>query len=56
MTKRHNLPATIFEVAELAGVSIGTVSRVINNRDRVSPKTRQRVLDAMRTLNYQPTA
>ncbi len=47
------MPATIFDVAKRAGVSIGTVSRVINNRDRVSPETRERVLQAIRELDYQ---
>jgi len=46
--------ATIFDVARHAGVSIGTVSRVTNNRDRVHPETRERVLCAIRELNYRP--
>ncbi len=50
------MPATIFEVAERAGVSIGTVSRVINNRDRVSPETRERVLNAIHELDYHANA
>lgn len=45
---------TIEEVARLADVSIATVSRVINNKDRVKPATRQRVLDAMESLNFFP--
>jgi len=44
---------TIFDVAKRAGVSIGTVSRVLNNRDRVSPETRERVLKVIRDLDYQ---
>jgi DNA-binding LacI/PurR family transcriptional regulator len=48
--------ATIFDVAKRAGVSIGTVSRVLNNRDRVHPETRQRVLAAIREMNYQANA
>src|SRR6478735_4220683 len=39
--------ANIYEVAELAGVSLATVSRVINPGAKVIEKTRQRVLDAM---------
>ncbi len=50
------MAATIFDVAQHAGVSIGTVSRVFNNRDRVHPETRERVLRAIRELNYQPNA
>lgn len=48
--------ANIYEVAELAGVSLATVSRVINPGAKVSEKTRQKVLDAMRELGYQPNS
>ncbi|WP_204034941.1 LacI family DNA-binding transcriptional regulator [Micromonospora qiuiae] len=41
------------DVAELAGVSAQTVSRVVNGHPYVADHTRQRVLDAMRTLDYQ---
>lgn len=50
------MAATIFDVAKRAGVSIGTVSRVVNNRDRVHPDTRERVLKAIRELDYQANA
>jgi len=46
--------ATIYDVAELAGVSHITVSRVANGKANVSAKTRQRVLDAMQNLEYIP--
>jgi LacI family transcriptional regulator len=46
--------ATIYEVSKLAGVSLATVSRVINDSSRVSAKTREKVVDAMRELNYRP--
>jgi LacI family transcriptional regulator len=48
--------ANIYEVAELAGVSLATVSRVINPGAKVSEKTRQKVLAAMRELGYQPNS
>lgn len=47
---------TIREVAESAGVSYATVSHVINNTRLVSPETRERVLTAMKALNYRPNA
>lgn len=47
---------TIDEVAKRAGVSISTVSRVLNGLDRVHPQTRQRVLEVVRELRYQPSA
>lgn len=46
--------ATIYEVSELAGVSLATVSRVMNDSGRVSDKTREKVLAAMRELDYRP--
>jgi len=45
---------TIRKVAEIAGVSPGTVSRVLNNSPLVNEKTRQRVLQVVRSLNYAP--
>ena len=46
--------ATIIDVAKLAGVGIGSVSRVINGKDSVSDKTRLKVNKAIKTLNYKP--
>ncbi len=48
--------STIFDVAKRANVSIGTVSRVLNKRDRVSAETRERVLLAIRELDYHSNA
>ncbi len=47
---------TIRQIAQEAGVSVGTVSNVINNVDRVAPETRARVLEIMRRYNYRPNA
>jgi LacI family transcriptional regulator, repressor for deo operon, udp, cdd, tsx, nupC, and nupG len=47
---------TIRDVASLAGVSHQTVSRVINNSERVNPDTRIRVEAAIQQLNYRPNA
>ncbi len=47
--------ATIKDVAREAGVSIATVSYVINGTRSVSPETRRRVLEAVRRLNYRPS-
>lgn len=48
--------ATIKDVAELAGVGLGTASRVINRRGSVSESARKRVLDAIDALGYVPDA
>lgn len=45
---------TIYDIAKACGVSIATVSRVLNNSDKVSEKTRQKVLDVIRQQNYSP--
>lgn len=45
---------TIHEVAHLAKVGIGTVSRVLNNHPSVRPETRTRVMAAMESLGYSP--
>src|SRR5436305_1469300 len=47
-------PPSQADVAELAGVSSQTVSRVANNRTNVDEETRERVLSAMRMLGYRP--
>ncbi len=46
--------ATIREVARLGGVSVGTVSHVINGKRRVSPATREAVEGAIATLGFTP--
>lgn len=46
------MEVTIKDVAKYAGVGIGTVSRVINNEKAVGEKTRKKVLEAMKALNY----
>lgn len=51
MTSRR---ATINDVAERAGVSIKTVSRVFNDEPNVRPATRDKVLEAAHSLSYRP--
>ncbi|QQZ08657.1 LacI family DNA-binding transcriptional regulator [Heyndrickxia vini] len=47
--------ANIQQVAQKAGVSVATVSRVLNNRASVRPKTRLKVENAIKELNYEPS-
>ena len=64
MARRKNNPpvgsgkgqATIFDVAQRAGVSIKTVSRVVNREQSVREQTRAKVAEAIEALNYQPNA
>lgn len=46
----------IKEVAKKAGVGVGTVSRVLNKRKHVSSATRERVIEVIKELDYQPHA
>ena len=48
------MAATLHDVANLAGVSIKTVSNVVNDYPHVKESTRTRVLQAIEELNYQP--
>jgi LacI family transcriptional regulator len=52
MSKDKAASVTIFDVAELAGVSYSTVSRVVNNYTYVKPATRAKVQAAMEELGY----
>ena len=47
---------TIYDVAKHAGVSITTVSRMLNAPDKVNSKTREKVLAAIDTLGFVPKA
>src|ERR1700759_617071 len=47
-------PTTISDVAELAGVSIGTVSKALNGRGSLRAETRHRGLSAAEQLGFQP--
>lgn len=48
------MKSTIHEIAKLAGVSIGTVDRVVNNRGRVKENTKKRIEKIIKELNYTP--
>ncbi len=54
MSAATNRRVTIKQVASEAGVSTQTVSRVVNKRPDVAPETRQRVLEVIERLGYQP--
>lgn len=54
--KRKNQQVTISQVAKEAGVSSQTVSRVINNRQEITPETRRHVQDVIKRLGYRPNA
>lgn len=47
---------TIYDVAKLSGVSISTISRVLNGPDKVNPETRLQVLAAIDKLGFVPKA
>jgi len=47
---------TIYDVAKLSGVSISTISRVLNAPDKVNSKTQKRVMDAIDQLGFIPRA
>ena len=48
--------ATIYDVAREAGVSMATVSRVVNGNPNVKPSTRKKVHEAIEKLDYRPNA
>lgn len=48
--------ATIYNVAYAANVSLATVSRTLNNPQKVKPETRERVLRVIKELGYKPNA
>ncbi|MBE0675633.1 MAG: LacI family DNA-binding transcriptional regulator [Bacteroidales bacterium] len=51
---KHLTRVRISDIARRAGVSAGTVDRVLHNRGEVSEKTRNSVLEILRELNYEP--
>jgi DNA-binding LacI/PurR family transcriptional regulator len=56
MPYKNNKAPTIYDVAELSGVSISTISRVLNSPDKVNPETRARVYRAIDELDFVPKA
>lgn len=54
MSKKRRSSTTIFDIAEEAGVSASTVSRVLNNSMPVDPAKKAAVLKAVKSLNYKP--
>src|SRR5687768_3009097 len=54
MGRRRSQMVTLSDVAGLAGVSVATASKALNQRDEVAPATRERVLQAAAKLSFQP--
>ncbi|MEF3305639.1 LacI family DNA-binding transcriptional regulator [Paenibacillus sp. GYB003] len=53
MIQKH---ASIYDIAKEAGVSVATVSRTINNPEKVSKRTKTKIYEIMERLNYAPNA
>lgn len=47
---------TIYDISQKAGVSIATVSRVLNGSSKVSPKTKKKVMEVVEEFSYTPNA
>jgi DNA-binding LacI/PurR family transcriptional regulator len=56
MSNMRNSPPTIYDVAKLSGLSIATISRVLNSPERVSETSRQKVMAAIDELGFIPSA
>ncbi len=56
MSSKKNKRPTIYDLAKLADVSPGTVSRVLNNKDKVNPKTRAKILGLAHEIGLKPRA
>ena len=56
MDSREEKAVTISTVAKEAGVSMATVSRVVNGNPNVKPATRKKVLEVIDRLDYRPNA
>ena len=56
MNENYKDRVTIYEVAAVSGVSLATVSRVINKHPNVTPATRLKVENAIKKLGYRPSA
>ena len=52
MDKKLNID----DISRIAGVSKATISRVLNNSDKVNDKTRQKILEIIDEHNYQPSS
>lgn len=52
MEKKENI--RIIDIAKMAGVSVGTVDRVLHNRGRVSEEKRRKVEEVLKKINYKP--
>lgn len=50
------MKASIFDVAKRSGLSVVTVSRVLNGAGTVRENNRQKVMDAIKELDYRPSA
>lgn len=48
------MTVTIRKIAEMAGVSVGTVDRALNNRGRINPKVAERIMLIAKEVDYQP--
>lgn len=52
--RRRSMKPTIVDVSEASGVSVATVSRILNDKPDVAPKTRARVLRVMEEIGFAP--